>query len=478
MYKDYNSFLNEANDKKVEKKSKEPTLVLIYSDKFRDCLTAIQNMKPSNISKRLLDLEKDKDKLFDFSYIDITKDGDSISYLQANRVERFKSENKPESEYWTSKSRVTQKIGRFIKLVAPTFSDKSIELFGNKFKTIVKEEDELVNFELVEGDDIVYWYNYKNYESENGTLGGSCMSGDECGGYFNIYKDNPKQCKLLILKTSDGEKIKGRALVWKLSKPEDKIFMDRVYTNKESDEMLFTNYAKRQGWLYKDEQKYGVTNIVEPGKGSKSMNLEVKLDNVEHEDFPYVDTLRYYYPDEGIMRNYEDRTSDNKKLYTLTDTEGKYQEYGWGDEFEDPMVYDAYNKQEIPESSAVWCETDNAYCSRNDALRLAYNGTFALPNSPNIVLCEYNNKTYNKKDVVFSKPLNSWIWNKYSVDVYHDKDKKQKDQIHRFELDKTIGKVGDNYYDLDLLKVIGSKQVPVKDKPGKFKTEYIYDFKD
>lgn len=481
IVKGFLKFLNEASEpsSKGEKKSKQPTLKMIYSDNFRKSLNSIMNMKQSNISKRLLELEND-DKFFDFSYIDIDpKEPESITYLQSSRVERFKREEKAEEEYWTSKSRVKQKIGRFIKQVLSSFSDKSIEKFADKFKTIVKEAEESGNFELVEGDDIVFWYNFKNYASDRGTLGGSCMCGGEAGRYFNIYKNNPEQCKMLILKTPEGDKIKGRAIVWKLSEPKDKIFMDRIYTNVTSDELMFINYAKREGWLCKSDQRYGETNISIPGEGSKIITLEVVLDDKNFDLYPYLDTMRYFYPEQSLLRS-EKSNKDLGTLYTLTDTEGHYMEFDeWDDEdYVDPLVHDSYNNREIPESQSVWCETDDGYCHRDDAIRLAYNGTFAFPNSKNVVYSDYSKKNYDKKDCVFSKPLNTWIWNKYAVDVYHDKNKKQApDTTHRFELDKTIGKIGDTYYDIDLLNKAGSKQVSIKDKPGKFKTEYTYDFK-
>jgi len=468
--KDFLNFLTESAE--IDKKIKQPYLKIIYSDKFRKVLNSILDMKQSNISKRLLELEKSDDKFFDFSYVDInSEEPDSISYLQTNRIERFKKENKQDIEYWNSKSRVKQKIGRFIKQVLPSFNDQSIEKFVNKFKTILKENDESENFEIVDGDNIVFWYNFENYLSDRGTLGGSCMSGNECGRYFNIYKNNPEQCKLIILKNSDGNKIKGRAIVWKLSTPENKIFMDRVYTNSESDELLFTNYARKQGWLYKNEQRYGETNIVFPGEGSKSMELEVKLDNTNFDLYPYLDTMRYYYPEKSLLRSDKSNKNNLGKLYTLTDTEGHFMEFSdWDDDYDDPLVHDDYNNTDIPESEAVWCEIDNGYCHRDNAVRLPYNGTFAFPDSKNVVFSEYSKKNYAKKDCVFSDILNTWIWNKYAVDVYHDKERKQKPDIcHRFELNKTIGKIDEYYYDIDLLNIVESKKVTgVK---GKTKTE-------
>ena len=446
---------------KGEKKVKQPDQIMFLSDKFKKVLADIQSMKQSNISKRLLELDGSTDRLFDISYVDVDDDGENVSYLQANRIDRLKAEGKPIDEFWTSRLRVKQKIGRFITQMLPKFNEDSIQKFTKKFKVVLKEGSEQVSFELVEGDDIVYWYDARNYETDDGTMGSSCMSGPEAGQYLNCYRNNPNQCKLIILKSEDNpDKIKGRAIVWKLTTPKDKIFMDRIYTNNDDDELLFINYAKKQGWYSKDVQKYGSTNIVIPGEGSKDLYMEVELDNTNYKLYPYVDTLRYFYPEKKIMassQKYDD------EYYTLTDTEGHYDEYkGEGDDA-DPLVYDGYNDVEIPESRATWCQYDNSYITSEDAIRLSYNNTFAFPKSQHIVWSDYTKKWYAKNDAVFCKPLNSWIWNKYVVDVYHDKNKElPPDKTHRFELGKTIGKVGDDYYDIDLLYVKNKKVVPKK----------------
>jgi len=468
----YFDYLKEAAEK-GEKKVKQPDQKMILSDRFKDVLISIQNIKQSNISKRILELEE-VDRLFDFSYVDVEDDGESVSFLQSSRIERLKKEGKPKEEFWTSKMRTTQKIGRFIIQNLPKFSEDSVQKFVKKFKTIVKETEESGNFELVDGDNIVYWYDARNYDSLRGTMGASCMSHEDCGRFLNIYRNNPKQCKLFILKNSDGNKIRGRALVWKLSKPEGAIFMDRVYTNKDEDEILFTNYAKREGWYCKDEQKYGGTYIIVPGKGSQDIEMEVILENTNFDLFPYVDTLRYFYHEQKKLSSVDDLEGE---YYTLTDTEGHYEQWRDDDDY-DPIVHDGYNDEDIPESRATWCRYDNAYCATEDVIRLSYNNEYAFPRSPHIVWCEYTKKWYAKEDSVFSKPLNTWIWKKYAVDVYHDKNKRTPpDVTHRFELNKTIGKVGEDYYDIDLLYAIDSKKVPGK-TPGKTKTEVTYGFKE
>jgi hypothetical protein len=470
-------FLKEANEpsSKGDKKSKPPTQKMILSKKFRDILHIILESGQSNVTKRLLELESDSsDKFFDYSYVDLDDKG-NVTFLTTQRIERLKSENKPEEEFWTSRLRQSRELRRFIAQTLPTFSQGSIEKFDNKFKAIFKEDSAEVNFEIVEGEDIIYWYNYKNYETRDGSLGGSCMSGNEASKYLSCYALNPNQCKMIILKSNeDNEKIRGRAIIWKLTAPDDRIFMDRVYVNKNGEEHLFLNYAKKQGWMYKDEQKYGMTDLVY--KGEKGVvKAHVVLENTDYDLYPYVDTLRIFYPEEKVMANYYAFKTEYR---TLTDTEGHFDE--WGDDEDDgdydvPMVYDAYNDINIPEGRATWCNYDNAFCSSDDAVRLPYNGQYAFPNSSFIVTSKYNNKQYAKEDCVFSVPLDSWVWKKYAVDVYHDKEKTKKDKIHRFELNKTIGKIGDDYFDLDLLVAVDKKTVI--DKDGKSKTETIYEFK-
>ncbi len=475
----YKNFLllNESDDKtelsKSSKKGKAVNKSLIFSEKFKNALITIQNIKQSNISKRLLELENDPNKLFDFSYIDAVDDGENVTYLQSNRIDRFQNENKPIEEYWTTKMRTTQKVVRFIKQILPTFSDDSIQKFVLKYRTVLKENKEEQNFELVEGNDIVYYYDSRNYENHDGTLGSSCMSGEEAGEYLNCYRNNPNQCKMLILKNETSDKIKGRALVWHLTVPENTIFMDRIYVNDDYDVMLFKNYAKKQGWLSKSQQVYGNVSLDLPDGTKKEIKLEVVLDNVNYNLYPYVDTVRYFYKDLKTMASHANLKSD---YIILTDTEGHYE--GWDDDNddEDPLVYDAYNDENIPEHRATWCEYDQAYINTDDAIRLPYNGKHAFPNSPHIAWSEYTKKWYAKVDSTFCQKLDSWVWNKYVVDVYVDKDKINPPyKTHRFELNKTIGLVNNEYYDLNILKLVKSESVV--NKKGKSENVMIYEFK-
>jgi len=212
-------------------------------------------------------------------------------------------------------SRNPVKVGRLAKsllnVVGFQTTPKDLENFVNLYKSnfdIVN--DAFSKFELVSGNLISHWYSQINYESMGSTLGNSCMAGVP-KYFFDIYVSNPKVCSLLILysdggKIEDGRyksnKIKGRALVWKTNKGET--FMDRIYTNNDSDVSLFKQYAEKNGWWYKIKQnsdyEFGVSN----GKTQKSdVEYVVSLEYAKFDSYPYVDSLTYINLDDGLISN-------------------------------------------------------------------------------------------------------------------------------------------------------------------------------
>jgi hypothetical protein len=178
--------------------------------------------------------------------------------------------------------------------------------------------------EIVSGNEIVKWYDSSNYQSTIGKLGSSCMSHEECSGYFDIYTKNPEVVSLLILKNKNG-KLVARALLWKTDIGE--YFMDRVYTCNDSDVLKFTNYAKQNGWLYKykmasDEQ----TGLVFKYNGKNIFGrIVVKLSRLHFNKYPFVDTLTYANGDDmisnvGFVVNEDDDDSDEG--FIMGDTGG------------------------------------------------------------------------------------------------------------------------------------------------------------
>ena len=207
------------------------------------------------------------------------------------------------------KNRQTIRVGRGIRAILnslkQTFTDAEIEDFVNKWKAAYDHlQNEFRDFQIVKGDDIGYWYNYRNYELETskGTLGSSCMA-MKPAHFFEIYTKNSDVCSLVILKSSK-DKIRGRALLWKLD--DGKMFMDRVYTHFDSDFALFVKFAKHNGWLRKASQNSASDEaLVLPDGKSVDLSLYVTIRNENYQNYPYMDTLKYLteYTDSCTLSN-------------------------------------------------------------------------------------------------------------------------------------------------------------------------------
>jgi hypothetical protein len=137
--------------------------------------------------------------------------------------------------------------------------------------------------------------------------------------FFDIYMENPDTCKLLILKDESGEKIKGRALVWKLQSPEGVTFVDRVYTHNDSDVELFREYTKSQGWYYKPRNDSNdSSDMISPTGEKVNMGaLVVKVRKGDYDSYPYVDTIKHFNSRLGTLS-----TNGSGNTICLEDTDG------------------------------------------------------------------------------------------------------------------------------------------------------------
>jgi hypothetical protein len=255
-----------------------------------------------------------------------------------NKEALVMTEESEDPRVWTT-YRNKIKIGRLVRaiLVAANvkFVDKDIEDFVNQYKaTYDFINDALSRFDLVNGDKIAYWYNKKNYEKNEGTLGKSCMA-DVDSYYFDIYTKNP-QVKLAILyddngtKTDGGkyksDKIKGRALVWDAKIDGSSVkFMDRIYTINDSDVELFKQYAEKNGIWYKIRQDSDNECVITNGSEKKTPIIIVDLNHGEFDAYPYLDTLCYLNSEDGKLSNDIDAINANRQL---NDTSGGYDEVG------------------------------------------------------------------------------------------------------------------------------------------------------
>jgi len=217
-------------------------------------------------------------------------------------------------------TRIGRVATKLLQKIDKKYSPKEVEDFVTKFKSSVEIlRDKFSLFELVNGNDITYWYNQIRYVRGNGTLQNSCMRYDTCEDFFSIYADNKDKVSLLILKSGDDEnKITGRALVWKIDSGET--FMDRIYYTKEEESELFKEYAKKNGWLFKVSQSSQYSLIESPYGTKQLMILKVTLD-VDFEKFPYMDTMRFLFKNKGVISNKE-ILDNNHYDHRLDNTDG------------------------------------------------------------------------------------------------------------------------------------------------------------
>lgn len=200
-------------------------------------------------------------------------------------------------------SRNNIKVGRLVRtLLKSEFKDSDIEKFVNSYKSTYDVLSNAFNkFSIVEGEDIIHWYNKDNYLEGGGTLNSSCMA-EVAKTYFNIYVKNPN-VKMVILYDDNGKviddvykskKIKGRAILWTCEiDGEQATFMDRVYTRFDSDTNLFKEFAKNNGWWFKESQDMEPNGYITDGIQRKRPTIKVQLEKSKTGKLPYMDTLCY-----------------------------------------------------------------------------------------------------------------------------------------------------------------------------------------
>lgn len=290
-----------------------------FSDGFCNIISKID----SPLSKVILSLqntEKDIEK----NYLDLGKGNDTISFV-------IDAKAKTLGEPWKqsrNEIRVGKIVRSLIKLSGESFTEKQIEEFVNKFKAVMDSKGSFDRFETVSGKDILKYYNINNYaDFDEGQLGHSCLN-NKPYEIFDMYVMNPNVVKLVILKAPGSDKIIGRALLWQTN---EGLFMDRIYTSKDSDVALFKMYADSIGawskelqtssYKYREDFHYWF-NIQRNGE-MKEGNMTIQLDDYSFTKYPYLDTFCYYNRETGQLCN--DRFEIDADIL-VCNTDGGYKE--------------------------------------------------------------------------------------------------------------------------------------------------------
>jgi hypothetical protein len=319
--------------------------ILYFSPRFREQLNSISDNK---VAKDLINTQGSNTNN-DVTLIDTNDyDNNYLSFMPINKAQKLIDDYHPGAQdgdisnnynndtndhLWRSRnynqvapvynnsSRNMLKIGKLVNKVLPgKYNSKDIEEFVNLFKSSSPNTRETLD--VVDGKDIEYWYDQDKYLYKQGSLGASCMANKQ--GFFNLYKDNPETCKLVILKL--GDKLVARALLWKIntiSSKNEKLngkikaewFLDRVYSIEDYQIDKLRKWAEKEnhairyynsGW---DNGKVFYNSI-----GYNDVKMTVKIKSKEYDKYPYLDTFMRYEVRKGILHNDDNRSLGGRIL--------------------------------------------------------------------------------------------------------------------------------------------------------------------
>lgn len=438
----------------------------------------------SNISRDILDMEK-KDIKDDITFIDIDKEPGYISFTTTRNAKANLSTKYPERTYdWLhkqlfenpdassttnardlydigsdiwNKSRNPLRIGRLINKLFPSkYSNKDVEDFTNKFKSIIEKRGQ--KFKIVEGDEIAYWYNSSNYKnSDSGSLGNSCMKFKN-SGYFKIYTQNPEVCRMLCLleDEGDGEKLIARALIWKIESVEGSVatpnpekfeyFLDRQYSI--SDDVYIEkmrSYAVEQGWAYKTNNNHHSLSGVTYKSEKYSIGMIVKLNSeLSYSFFPYMDTFKRFDP--NLKKLFNDEEESNWGHYLLNHTDGQYTLVD-EDEDDEDVRFSEYYGCNIPEDQAVWSDPLEDYLWTEQSVQVRIgnrrNRGFYPDDYEDIRYDEWREEYIHVDDSVYSEIYGDSFYEEDAISVVCEVEKngdcnEELQYIHSDDTDKYI----------------------------------------
>jgi len=327
--KDYKLFEN-SNEKKIP-----PKLLLVLSLGLRKLLERIISRSGDQIANDFLKLHRQASG--PVSFIDRSRDVGQVSYTRSTKViDAIKEKGlDPMDEGirlvksgWVENREVV-KVGRFIAkfLKSRGYSAQELEEFVNQFKAESKKDTSGLDWERVHGRDINKWYLKDYYVKGGGTLNRSCLRKSDRNKFLNFLANNPKSCRLLILKNDKGQLL-GRSLLWRL--PDKRIYMDRVYIRFDEDVNLFLDSAKKLGWLYKSKQTYGGDIPLIDTKTGEEIWIKMEIPGFIKRNFggyPYMDTFQFYDVKKNILTNDQSTFTENGSVVKLNRIDGGYSSF-------------------------------------------------------------------------------------------------------------------------------------------------------
>jgi hypothetical protein len=165
--------------------------------------------------------------------------------------------------------------------------------------------------------------------------------------------------------------------------------MDRIYTNNDSDKILFQEWADKKGMRYYGQSK---TDWI----------MYVKLDSNDFEYYPYMDTFMCYNNESLLLCNDESLWPEGGYI-KIQETDCGY--------ISDNVVWSEWHSEYISRDSSVHCENVDDFLYRDDAVYLEYKDEYAAP-TDDVVQSQYHNEWFFSVDVIYSEMLGDWLYPK------------------------------------------------------------------
>lgn len=291
---------------------------------------------------------------------------------------------------WNTDYRLRARIGKVYRRIAlsapgwvePSSADISriVEMWAEWQAIRKNAAPEHMEYVRLKGEEIRQAYLYAQ-ASEHGSIGASCMRYAKCQQYLDIYVDNP-QVELAVIREKYSGTILARALVWAGK------YSDRVYSSDLVSSSALIGKMRNDGL----EDVYGNMTL--------KANVSVVLDNVEFDQYPYLDTFFYLNMETREVSN--NRPPRDTEWRYCQSTEGHYEDSdgrsnarngyecencGRGVDEDDVCwvgsdaycdecaVYSDYYHEYIVVDDAVWCAHGNYHLTSDDAV-LCYDGEY------------------------------------------------------------------------------------------------------
>lgn len=293
----------------------KPNKEIVFSTSFQallDSLDESHTWKPA--FERIV---ARKSRCFEGNYYTLNKEG-LVSFCPDGKKQEFN-----EDGTWKKTNRNTIKpvkwLARLLKTAGSVaLTTRESDLWASVCSAVggdstIKESEVLADI-------------YNMTHSDRNTIGDSCMRGD--GHLYQSIQHIVSPVKLRIAYRTDPEHSKrlvGRALLWEI---DGDTYMDRIYSDSNTTEAYFKNYAQERGFFYREKQSNSyVSSWISPtgAKVEKILDIVINPECFGDEvDVPYMDTFRWIYQDgdELILTNDEGNSKERDFRYTLSNTEG------------------------------------------------------------------------------------------------------------------------------------------------------------